>query len=305
MFFNQGGLGGKAFKFHFKTFSIKLIRMEKGQKKRRQPADDGKTADARGRFGSYKPEEERFARPPVISRPNGKVQRMLKVFERVSKACATIEDRIDVNMISEPLTFYAMFLLEANNFSYSGGDIQDFLYSLRFGRGGPPDEEAHFALVGLCVSALTGIGKEKNYSLQLGHFDRRIPFLGFNTNGKDVEISGDADFSIGKHYRHGRMVLHGDCHECDIGEDMVAGEIVIDGNVGMGDQDANSCIGRNMSHGKIIVKGGLGENVIIGPLHNNSEVHLEGNGDFEKEGGEHFSGKIFQKGKLVYDGKDQ
>lgn len=259
---------------------------------------------ARGAFKSYGPEEEAISRPNARPKENPGAARMRDALLGVSKDCSMIEGMIDKSMIGEPFAFYAMFLVRASGFSYSNQDMQEFLF-----RHAPErallDEEGHFALLGLLVSALVTAGKGREYSLRLDHLEQTVPFLGFNNLRKNAAFRANADFSFGAHNVNGILELHGDCHDCGIGEDMIGGQLTIHVSVGVGDVESSTNLGRNMSGGILIVEGDLGDNVIVGPLGRGSEVHLNGNGDFGISDEGLSLGSIFRRGREVLRGRNQ
>jgi hypothetical protein len=114
-------------------------------------------------------------------------------------------------------------------------------------------------------------------------------YVGCNLRGGTVLIEGDAQNGVGSHMDGGSIIVNGNTGD-EIGEFMRNSSITVKGNAG-------DRIGVALQDGAIItIEGDTGDKV--GEYMHGGEIHLLG--DYKSISSEAFHGKIYHKGKLIF-----
>ena len=295
-----------------------------------------------GRFGKYKPEEEKEVRK--IDVKEDKVLKQLKAAWRKFKHIGPPNLRRIEEIYEYP---YRHALKQVKGIRYSARDVESFTLALI----GFQREKNFSEKAGYFLSALINNCRDTDYVVHTQHLVKEINYLGFK-NTKNVVVNGNIGHSIGKCMKRGSITLN-----CDVGErvgwDMKGGTITVNGNadveLGCGMEggtiivngnagyslgfamrggiiilngNADSRVGEGMEGGTIVVNGnvdwqvgdGMHSGTItvnghagekVGQCMNGGEIHL--NGDYESLAAPEdiFCGKIFHKGKRIVNKKEK
>lgn len=171
---------------------------------------------------------------------------------------------IDKGYYADP---YSKALGFIRGINYSAKDVENFSIALAEFQG--PDYFG--AKAGYFLSALINNGTENEYVIHTNHLAEKIHLLGFE-NTKNIVVEGDLGEKTGVRMKGGNILVKGNV-EKSLGQWMTGGKIVIDG-------DATRFIGDEMTGGEIHLNGNY---VFIAP-----PICIHG-------------GRIFHKGKLIFD----
>jgi len=198
---------------------------------------------------------------------------------------------------------YGRMRAVVGKFAYSPEDVQIFSLALGAHQGGKL-----FPLkAGLFLSALANGSKVDGATINISHYEEPVSYLGYR-NKKKIIVKGDTGLMTGSNMFGGEMVIEGNAG-WRLGFEMRGGSIIVKGDV---DND----VGDRMENGSISVKGNARD--FVGAHMKGGEVIIEGNarglgyhmrggsisinGDFEFISTDQMlGGKIFQKGKLIFE----
>jgi hypothetical protein len=176
-------------------------------------------------------------------------------------------------------------------------------------------EERFSYRAGLFLTALTGKGKMKDFTLDLRHIGPPIAFFGLYMNHNNILIHGGTHHclgyatrgigmihvvgggtgeEVGTFIQSGTIIIDGDCGDV-VGSYLDGGLILVNGNVG---DKLGYTMGKAFTDvdSRIIVNGNAGR--LVGQDMGGGEIHI--NGDFESIGNVH-RGRIFHKNRLIVD----
>jgi len=270
-----------------------------------------------GRFGKYKPEEEKEVRK--IDVKEDKVLKQLKAAWRKFKHIGPPNLRRIEEIYEYP---YRHALKQVKGIRYSAKDVESFTLALI----GFQREKNFSERAGYFLSALINNCRDTEYVVHTQHLVKKINYLGFK-NTKNIVVNGNMGHSIGKCMKRGSITLNGDVGErvgwdmkdgtiivngnadVELGCGMEGGSISVNGNAGRGvgfrmmggtltiKGNAGWWVGCSMRGGIIVVNGNAGHEV--GAFMKGGEIHLEG--DYERIADDIRGGKIYHKGKLIVD----
>ncbi len=122
---------------------------------------------------------------------------------------------------------------------------------------------------------------------------------GANNEGCLIEIKGNSSMMPGVHMKNGRVIVRGNV-ETSAGDGMKGGTLEIFGNI-------NGSVGSEMEGGKIIVHKNAGERnhgYFIALEMHGGEIHLNGRIFAQIMYDRMTGGKIYKKGKLIFERKE-
>ena len=220
---------------------------------------------ASGRFGIFKAESERAVRTQEV-----KANPAFEAMERAWKSYGIMRyTYVGYDKI------YSGMLEKVKSLDCPAESIELFSATLpRF------QDEPEFGLkVGLFLSALIEVSKDKNFVLRFGNLGDQISSIGFS-NRKNIIVMGDAGRSVGREMRSGAMTVEGNV-TYELGFGMVGGAIKVNG-------DANHYVGQSMVGGSIRVCGNAGDIVGWNMQYGKIKVDGDAGGEvgFHMHGGE-------------------
>jgi hypothetical protein len=225
-----------------------------------------------GKFGRYKPEEERAVRRVEV-RLNPALQKIIKVWELPT-------------YIGIPDLYYngMLDLLKTKKAAYTAKDVEAFSIALaKF-----QDERRFSYKAGLFLSALADHCREDAFVIHTTHLTRPVHEICY-MNRKNIIVDGNVGMECGRQMMGGSITVNGDAGNY-VGEDMADGLIIVNG-------DAGNYVGARMERSIINVEGKAGG--AVGLEMRSGAIFLEGG--FESIGESIRHGKIFNKGKLIVD----
>jgi hypothetical protein len=237
------------------------------------------TLSASGRFGRFRPETEQLVRSPVIS-SDAELEALKSVWASISASAIYPE-----NSSYSPFSSSGVFkrLMER---CCTAGLISRFSIALANFQ-----QESEFTdKAGYFISALVTGSRDWRFTIHTSHLSVPPDSIGF-FNEKMVEVRGDAGHFVGSDMVCGAVTVDGDCG-IHAGAGMSGGTLIIKGSTFF-------ALGINMTGGTIIIEGDAGS--IVGDCMSGGTIHLEGSfrslADTERMSG----GRIFHKGRLLFE----
>ena len=168
-----------------------------------------------GRFGKYRPEEERDVRKVAVEKD--------QVLEQLKAAWK----RYDCDVCKFlPKELYQIALKQVKGLVYSAKDVEKFSLALAEFQ----DEEWFSLKAGYFLSALINNGRESEYTIHTRHLGQKIDELGHG-NTKNITVNGDVGRTVGHEMKGGTIHVEGDM-DGNAGWAMEGGTIILEGNAG-------------------------------------------------------------------------
>lgn len=279
---------------------------------------DAPVLAAAKRFGRFRPEEEKAARPSAAKNSG-----VLDLFWEIWKLPFR-DAKNGSSMFSE---FYQAACEAAKQVRYTAADVEFFSIALIERQ----DEFDFSSKAGLVISALINSGKDKSFMIHTRGLDAGIHSLGYH-NTKDIVVKGDVggDFAVcmegglaivegnagnrcGAHMKGGRISVSGSAGS-SLGVIMEGGEILVLGDcridnwaMGVGKfmkggsiivMGRAESVGHKMKGGRITISGDAG--ALPGDFMEGGEIHL--NGGYGRISTIYIRhGRIYHQGKLIVD----
>ena len=244
-------------------------------------------------FKNYKPESERNVRELKFKmNPNNSIKAITNWFLQSDFNHVLDSHSIFNKNLSGLDYYYGLAINFAKGLNYSPEDIAKFLLTVKddFLRQ-EQDFEKTMAL-GLFLSALMNVHKEKSFVLITRHLDCVPDYFGYK-NTKNIVVQGNLSSWVGDTMCDGKIVVNGNV-SLYLGHFMAGGTIEINGDVG-------SDCGENMEGGSIFIKGNAEREV--GSI-NGGDIYIEGDYESLSNSKDIKGGNIFHKGKqIVKNGK--
>jgi len=223
-----------------------------------------------GKFGRYKPEQEKEVRKVQITE------------DEVLKQLKDAWRRYGPGFFGYS---YETALKAVREISYSAADVENFCIALA-----EFQDEKHFSeRAGYFLSALINNGKDSDYVIHTRYLGKELSQLGYK-NTKNIVVNGNAGDWAGLQMGGGSITVNGNAN-ARLGEGMRGGTIIVNGNVG-------PHAGSSMEGGSITVNGNagyyVGYHMIGGTIILNGGVNSAVGIDIP-------GGKIYLNGKLIVD----